>query len=398
MLRVERLTAGGRGLLEDGQVVDRVLPGEGVGVEGDRIRILEPVPDRVKPPCRHFGRCGGCSMQHASDDFLKDWKVAQVRAALDAAGLPFPLRDVHVSGPRSRRRARFTGRRTKGGVMLGFMMKGTDTLIDTPECQLVTPAIAEARQRLEALVAAVASRKLGVSVTVTDSLDGLDIGLEGERPLDEPFRLELGVLARDLDFARLSWKDEVIVEARPPEQAFGPARVVPPPGAFLQATKAGEDALSAVVEEVTEGAKRVVDLFAGCGTFALRLTSRAAVLAVEGVPAQTGAMERAWRRAGGLHKLDTQTRNLFRDPVLAQDLDAFDAAVMDPPRAGAPAQTVEIAASGLRKVAMISCNPVTFARDCKALTDAGFRIDWIDVVDQFRWSTHVELAASLTRM
>ena len=174
------------------------------------------------------------------------------------------------------------------------------------------------------------------------------------------------------------------------------ARVVPPPGAFLQATDHGEASLLAAVTEAIGTARRIADLFAGCGTFALPLTARAEVLAVEGDAGMTAAMDKGWRGATGLKRLTTQTRDLFRRPLEPDELRGFDAVVIDPPRAGAEAQTAAIARAKVPVIAMVSCNPATFARDARLLVAAGYRIDWVQPVDQFRWSPHVELAARLS--
>ena len=397
MVEVTSLTLHGTGQLADGTVVDRVLPGEAVEVTDGGLRVLSPSPDRVAAPCRHFKTCGGCQVQHASDDFAARWKVGVVEKALQARGLPFPFRALHTSPAQSRRRAAFKARRTKQGAMIGFHARGSHTLTDTPACQLVRPAIAAARDGLVALTQLAASRKSEITLVVTETLAGLDVGIETERPLDGALRLRVTETARAHGLARITWNDEVLATFRPPELAMGQARVVPPPGAFLQATAHGEAALQHAVQDGLQGAKRVVDLFAGCGTFALPLASMANVHAVEGAEALVQALDHGRRKAPGLHQVTHARRDLFRRPLEADELNVFDAAVMDPPRAGAAAQTEALAASALSRVVMVSCNPVTFARDAARLSRAGFALDWVDVVDQFRWSAHVEVAALLTR-
>jgi len=196
--------------------------------------------------------------------------------------------------------------------------------------------------------------------------------------------------------ARLTWGEETVFTVAPPTQPFSPAHVTPPPGAFLQATADGEAALVSAVREAVADAARVVDLFAGCGTFALPLATRAPVHAVEGAAAMLEALDFGARHAPGLKPVTTETRDLFRRPLLPGELARYDAAVIDPPRAGAEAQMRELATARIPRIAMISCNPVTFARDGKILADAGYRLNWVQVVDQFRWSPHVELAASLS--
>lgn len=234
-------------------------------------------------------------------------------------------------------------------------------------------------------------------MTVTDSDAGLDLRIDSDQPLTDQMRLDLAVFAQSHGLARLTWQDEPIATINPPSHVFGPAQVVPPPGAFLQATADGEAALRDAVVEIVSGASRIVDLFAGCGTFTLPLAQRAEVLAVEGEAAMLTALDRGWRGAQGLKRVTTETRDLFRRPLEPDELRGFDAAVIDPPRAGAEAQVATLAASDIGTVAMVSCNPVTFGRDAAALSKAGFVLDWVQVVDQFRWSAHAEVVAQLTR-
>jgi len=232
---------------------------------------------------------------------------------------------------------------------------------------------------------------LNVQVTLSES--GLDVAVSGGKELDSSLEITLAQEAERLDLARLAWDGEVIAMRRPPFQQFGAARVVPPPGAFLQATQDGEAVLLAAVRDITEGAKRIADLFAGCGTFALPLAEGAEVHAVEGDRTMTQALDRGWREAQGLKKVTTKARDLFRNPMLSDEFRKFDAVVIDPPRAGAEAQIGELAAARVPVIAHVSCNPVTFARDAAWLIAAGYRMGPVRVVDQFRWSAHVELVA-----
>ncbi|WP_373634907.1 class I SAM-dependent RNA methyltransferase [Yoonia sp. SS1-5] len=399
MLTIESLTHLGMGRASDGRsLIPRVLPGEEVAVSQDgTVRIVTPSADRVAAPCRHFKSCGGCAMQHANDDFVRDWKRDIVQKALLAHGLDVAMRDVVTSPPRSRRRAKFSGRRTKKGAMVGFHAKASDVLVAVPDCTLVTPALADSLPALEALTVMACSRKGEIDLTVTDAPAGLDILVETDKPLTPPLRIELANFAQSQGLSRLVWNDETVVTLNVPVQNFGATAVVPPPGAFLQATKHGELALLTAVEEITEKATQIVDLFAGCGTFTLPLAKRAEVHAVEGEPEMLTALDRAWREGHQLRRVSTEARDLFRRPLETDELRRFDAAVIDPPRAGAEAQIATLADSTIPTVAMVSCNPVTFARDAKTLIAAGFALGWVQVVDQFRWSPHVEVVASFTR-
>jgi len=382
--------------------VSRVLPGEVVegAVTGDRIaapRIVTPSPDRVRPPCPHYRSCGGCALQHASDSFVADWKVEVVRTALAARGIDAEPGGIETSPPRARRRAVFSARRTKGGVLIGFHAPKSDTITRIPECHLLHPELLATMPALEALVAEGASRKSTLRLIVTLSEGGPDVAVSGGKPLDLSLESALAGLAGQHGLARLSWEGEVIALGAPPVQVFGRARVAPPPGAFLQATKQGEAALLAGVRSAAGDAKTVADLFAGSGTFALPLAERAEVHAVEGEEPMLAALDRGWRTASGLKRVTTEARDLFRRPLLPDELKPFGAVVIDPPRAGAEAQFTELARSDVSRIAAVSCNPVTFARDAAILLAAGFRLDRLTVVDQFRWSTHVELVAGFSR-
>lgn len=399
---IQRLGHKGDGIAEGPVFVSRCLPGEVVEgeVQGDRIeapRILTPSPDRVKAPCRHVNSCGGCALQHASDDFVADWKQGVVSAALSARGIEANIAGIETSQPQTRRRATLSVKRTKKGALVGFHAARSDVITEVPDCQLLHPDLMALFPALKELAALGGSRKGEMSATVTRSEAGADVAMKGGKPLDRALETALGQLAGQKGLARLTWDGEVIATMYPPAQRFGPAHVIPPPGAFLQATEDGEAALLNVVRQGVEGAKAVVDLFAGCGTFSLPVAEQTHVHAVEGEAAMMAALDAGWRHAQGVHRVTTETRDLFRRPLLPDELNRFDAAVIDPPRAGAEAQVEQIAASDLTRVAMVSCNPVTFARDVEMLIAAGFTLGPVTVVDQFRWSAHVEVAAVLSR-
>ena len=404
-LEIRKLSIQGDGVAEgpDGPIyVPFALPGEVVegGIAGNRMekaRIVTPSADRVKAPCPHFKTCGGCALQHASDAFLEGWKAEVVRHALAAQGLEAEIAGVATSPARTRRRATLTGRRTKKGVMVGFHGRASETLVAIPSCVLLHPDIMAGMEAYEALTALGATRKVAVSIAVTQSPEGLDVMVSGAVRADREMLAKLGQLAERFGLARLGWNGEVVAMRVPPAQRFGKALVPPPPGAFLQSTEAGQAALLAMVREGVGEARRIVDLFAGCGTFSLPLAEQAEVLALEGDAALLEALDAGWRKAQGLKQVTAQKRDLFRNPVLAADFRGVGAVVIDPPRAGAKAQVAEVAASAVARVAFVSCNPVTFARDAKVLVEGGYTLDKVQVVDQFRWSAHVELVAAFSR-
>ncbi len=395
---ITRLGHQGDGIADGPVYAPRTLPGEVVsgtlvGQLLTDIRVETPSDQRIKALCRHYKACGGCQLQHAADDFVADWKVSVVRNALAAQGLDAPMRPIHTSPDRSRRRATIAVRRTKKGALAGFHGRASDTITEIPDCHLLDPVLIAAIPVAEALALLGGSRKGVLAVTLTLSEGGLDVAVKGGKPLDGPLELALAQATEKHGLARLSWDGEVIAMRQPPVQQFGAAGVVPPPGAFLQATKDGEQALLQAVLQATQGAKRVVDLFAGSGTFSLPLAETAEVHAVEGEAAMTDALDQGWRRAQGLKRVTTEARDLFRRPLMPDELKNFDAVVIDPPRAGAEAQIVELAQAQRPVIAYVSCNPVTFARDAKTLVNAGYTLEWVQVVDQFRWSSHTELAA-----
>ena len=400
MAMIEGLTHLGMGKVDDGRsLLPRVLPGEEVSVDQvGTVRIVTPSTDRVAAPCRHFKSCGGCAMQHASDKFVRDWKTEIVKRAVKAQGLDPDFRAIHTSPPRSRRRAKFSAKRTKKGAMVGFHARASDVLVAVPDCQLVTPTMLAAMPALEALTTMAATRKGEIALTVTDTAVGPDVLVQTDVELTPQLRADLAGFAQEYGVARLVWGDDPVVGINPPVQQFGNARVVPPAGAFLQATLDGEAALVAAVDEITQGSKQVVDLFSGCGTFALPLAARAEVHAVEGEKPMLESLDKGWRLAQGLKRVTTETRDLFRRPLEEDELRRFDAAVIDPPRAGAEAQVAVLATTKIRKIAMVSCNPVSFARDAATLVEGGYRLDWVQVIDQFRWSAHVEMVGSFTRL
>ncbi len=399
-MKVEALTHHGLGRLADGTLIPRTLPGEEVeprdapGGDGTW-RVLTPSEHRVAPPCPHFATCGGCMVQHASDPFVAEWKAGIVRGALAGQGIAGEVGPVLTSPPQSRRRARLGGRRTKKGAILGFHARASDALVDNPHCKILSPRLMALRPALLDLVVLAASRSREVALTVAESDAGADVVVEGAHDLTPALRMEAAAWAERAGVARLTWNGEPAALRAPPVQPMGRARVAPPPGAFLQATREGEADLVALVREATAGAPRVLDLFAGSGTFALPLAEAAEVHAVEGDRAMTEALLRGWRGAGGLKRVTAEARDLFRRPLEGDELKGFGAAVLDPPRQGAEAQVRALAEARVPVVAYVSCHPATFARDARALLAAGYALGPVTVVDQFRWSPHVELFARL---
>lgn len=387
--------------------VPRTLAGERVVIRpkgdgrADLVRIIEPSSSRIKAPCRHFGQCGGCSLQHVAPDTYAAWKRDQVSVALKARGIEVDVDPLVTSAPRTRRRATFAATRTKKGVTLGYYARATHTIISAQECPLIVPEIEDRLEALAEVVATGLTRKGRASLSVTATETGLDVAVSGgkEDP-DGPLRSDLARRATAADLARLTWDGDIISERRAPAITLSGLRVMPPPGAFLQATRQGEETLVALVLDAVGDARNVVDLFAGCGTFTAALAAKSFVLGVESETKSLAALDRAIREQGPALKLkpvELVTRDLFRRPLHMSELLKTDVVVFDPPRAGAAAQVEMLAQSSVPVIVGVSCNPATFARDARVLIDGGYRLTRVTPVDQFLWSPHIELVGTFVK-
>jgi 23S rRNA (uracil1939-C5)-methyltransferase len=397
---IARLGARGDGIAEAGGkplFVPYALPGETVLVEADgsRARLVgveEPSPERANPFCPYFGSCGGCIAQHMAPAIYADWKRASVERALAKAGLGVPVGPLVDAHGRGRRRVTFHARRKDGATRVGFMALRSHDLVAIERCPIVEPRLADAPAAAAAVAAVLARSGKPLDIAITASEAGLDVDIRGHGPMSDADRNSLVEAASRLDLARLSLHGDTVVERRPPAILMGRARVVPPPASFLQATGAGEETLAGVALAACEGARRVADLFAGCGPFALRLAEAREVHAVDGDGPALAALDKAARHTPGLRRMTTEVRDLFRRPLLPPEFERYDAVVMDPPRAGAEAQARQLAAARVPTIVSISCDAGTFARDAAILTGAGYRLDSANLVDQFKYSAHVEIA------
>ncbi|WP_429807700.1 class I SAM-dependent RNA methyltransferase [Ensifer sp. B1-9] len=411
-VRINRLGAQGDGIAEgpDGPIyAPFTLPGESVALavnksHGTLIALKEPSAERVEPRCRHFGpdgvngTCGGCTMQHASDTLYQEFKRDLVIAALKSKGLKPEVAPLIVAHPGQRRRAVFTARKTEKELLLGFNQAESHHIVAISECPIASPGIVTKLATIARIGAAMAVNAEPFRITVLETLSGLDLAVEGIKKLDDRERRRtVEAVLGERGIARVSLNGEIIVEPVKPLIDFGGVSVSPPPGSFTQATAEAEEAMAKLVLDHLGKAKRVADLFAGCGTFALRIARKARVHAVEGEDKALKALDFAARNTQGLKPVTVEKRDLIRRPVMAQELKVYDAIVFDPPRAGAEAQCHEIARSGVKKIVAVSCNPVTLARDLSILTAAGYRIISVTPIDQFLWSAHVEAVATLEK-
>lgn len=381
---IVRLAARGDGVTGSGRFVPMAAPGDRIAEDG---RIL-PGPHRADPPCRHFPECGGCQLQHVDDSAYRDYLVDRIASALASQGVTAPeIRQPHLSPPRSRRRAALKA----AGGLVGFNAEASHRIVDMRECHVLRPELFALVAPLRRLV----KGRAEIAMTLADQ--GVDLLLGGVRVEGLEATEAMLTFAREHGLARLATDDglgqQTLWEPEPVTVTLSGVAVSLPHGAFLQATADGETALVAAVREAAAGAATLADLFAGLGTFALALDAR--VYAAEGARDAALALKAAANAAQ--RPVFVEHRDLFRNPLDAAELARFDAVVIDPPRAGARDQAASLIASGVPTIAAVSCNPATFARDAGLLIGGGYRLDWVQPVGQFRWSTHVELAARFSR-
>lgn len=397
-LIIDRVGHQGDGIATSGgeQVyIPYTLPGETVIIarRGDRGSLREnvsPSPERIAPICQYFGVCGGCALQHWQAESYRGWKRDLVVAALMHEGIEAPVGDLSDAHGEGRRRAVLHARRTREGVTVGFMAHRSHTLVAIDRCPVLAPALARAFAIGERIALQLVTKDKPLDLQFTATEGGLDVDVRGSGPLNAAVRSSLAKIAAEERLARLTRHGETVAQLAEPLLRIGAARVMLPPGAFLQATVAGENALAAIVGEAAKGASKIADLFCGVGTFALRLAAGARVLAVDSDEAAVNALARA-AKAPGLKPVETATRDLFRRPLATAEFKGFDAVMLDPPRQGAEAQVRALARSAVQRLIYVSCNPTSFSRDARILCDGGYRLTGVTPVDQFRYSPHVEL-------
>ena len=371
------------------------------GHHPDRRRLLKvdaASVERVAPFCPHFGVCGGCAIQHWDALPYRAWKRELVVATLAQAGINCevaPLVDAHGAG---RRRITLHARMGTHEVLkVGYAAAGSHDIIPIDRCPILDPhlngAIEAAWAIAEALIAI--GKPLDIQVTATNS--GLDVDVRGSGPVSSALIARLSRIAEQHRLARLTRHGELVLQRTPPTISIGAAEVALPPGAFLQATVAGEEALAALVSEHCKRGKYIADLFCGVGPFALRLAAKSRIAAFDSDAGAIAALQKAATSTSGLKPVKAEARDLFRRPLMPQELRDYDTVVFDPPRQGAQAQVTQLAASKIPVVVAVSCNVTTFARDAKILIDGGYKIEGVTPVDQFRHTPHVELVARFRR-
>ncbi len=390
-----RIAAKGDGVTASGAHHKGAVTGDIILSSG----AIERGPHFQEPPCQHFATCGGCTLQNADDDALTRFVTERVLFAANSQSIePAELLPTHLSPPQSRRRATLHAMRTQKGAVLGFKASGSHKIVNLAECQILRPELFAMAAPLRQLIAQHGGKRpVDINLTLTDQ--GVDCsikhfemeGLEAtEAVLAFAEAQRLARLSLDLGYGA-----EAMREPEPLTITLSGVPVSFPSGAFLQATRDAEAMMVADAKTMLGGAQSVADLFSGLGTFAFALGDEAQVSAFEAARepylACKSAAGRSQRRVDAVH------RDLFRNPVQSAELAKFDAALLDPPRAGAREQVAAIAESGLERVVYVSCNPASWARDAARLAEAGFSLQKLRPIGQFRWSTHVELVSYFTR-
>ena len=386
---IVRIAARGDGVTASGRHAPFAVPGDTLLEDGS---VLAG-PHRQVPPCRHFPECGGCQLQHADDDVYRGYLMARVEGALAQHGLATEVREPHLSPPNSRRRAGLRALKLGQRAVLGFNAQRSHQIVDMRECHILRPKVFALVAPLRPLLSGLMKprRPADVQLALTDQ--GADVALTGVEAMDLEAVEALTEFCTAHRLARLSLDrglgPETFYEPEPVAVTMSGTPVPFPIRGFLQATKEGEAALVAAVRDAVGDARRAADLFTGLGTFALALPGQ--VYAAEASREAVLSLKRAAPHIAVEH------RDLYRRPLDTAELAKFDAVVLDPPRAGAAGQVAELAASAVPRIAYVSCNPATFARDARTLADGGCALDWVRPIGQFRWSTHVELAAAFSR-
>lgn len=414
-LDIVAIGAQGDGIAEqDGQAI--FVRG---GVTGDRVeaaitatksgakfadikQIIEPSPHRVEDRCAVYKKCGGCQLQHISDDLYANWITDRLEAVFSQHG----FNDIDMAAPRitpagSRRRLSLKALKLKTSVVLGFSKESSHQIVDVDACPVAEPSLNALFSPLRAVLVGVLSDRMTAKIAMTMTTSGADLLIEASKMLTLTDREALVAFAEAHDVASIHWQeggflDPVAIRREPVVNLDGLMTALPP-GGFIQATDFGQTSLVAEVVGACEGYTRVADLFSGIGTFTFPLAKTHQVLAVEGAKPALDALTNARNQASKLKQIVVKHRDLYRRPLQAFEFKGFEAVVFDPPRAGAKEQCEELAISDVKRIVAVSCNPNTLARDLRILADGGYRLDRIIPIDQFLWSTHLEVVAVMTK-
>ena len=409
----------GIGRLPDGRrcFVPGALPGEVVrvslareragGVADQLTKILKKSANRIDPPCVYFGKCGGCALQHMKAEIYTAFKVNRVKTAMVQAGLPPDvIKGIHTSPPGTRRRAVLSAKCGADGIVeVGFNERASHRLVMIESCAVLTPALVDKLSSFRRFLPEIMQPGESYDLALTEVMGRVEALITvlgtAQKRLYPQAKEVLAQLAEHADLARLYWREnglsepQTVIHRAEFTAGFEKFKVALPPGAFLQATEAGQKTLTETVAKWAKKSRHLADLYAGCGTFSLSLLAQGhSVDAFEGDRAAIEALAQAGK---GQARLKTARRDLAREPLTFQELKAYDTVVMDPPRVGAKEQAAELTRSAVPCVIGVSCNPSTFARDGAILCAGGYRLKEVQIVDQFLWSPHVELAGLFVR-
>ena len=387
---IDHLNWRGEGVSE-GKTFRNVLAKEIVDTSTGQ--VIQASPERIEAFCKYYERCGGCQLQHWQESPYQDWKRHLISVALEKRGIDLPVGEIIDAHGAGRRRVSLHVRRKEGAVVAGFMAARSHDLIDIDQCPILVPAL----QNSTDIARKLGSRLGDCDVSLTAADNGLDVSIKAERKIADEQMPKLAALVPELNLARLTINGNMIATRVTPVVSIGKALVQIPSGSFLQATKAGEEALANVVLASLGKSKSVADLFCGIGPFALRIAEMAKVTAIDSDKPAIASLAQAVRLTKGLKPLKTEVRDLMREPLVANELKEFDAMVFDPPRAGAEAQTRQLAKSTVKTVVAVSCDPASFARDAEILISGGYKMKLLTAVDQFKWTSHVETVGTFTR-
>ena len=381
---IEHLNWRGEGVAK-GQTFRNVLAGD--IIDSATGQVVQTSTERITPFCKYYVKCGGCQLQHWQQVPYQDWKKNLIVTALRKRGLEFPVAEIIDAHGAGRRRVSLHVRRKDGAVIAGFMAARSHDLIDIDHCPILVPALQDSTDIARKL----GSRLGDCDVSLTAADNGLDISIKVERKIADEQMPKLASLFAELKLARLTINGNMIAARATPMISIGKALVQVPSGSFLQATKAGEEALASLVIAALGKAKSVADLFCGIGPFALRLAEKTKVIAFDSDKSAITSLAQAVRLTTGIKPLKTEVRDLMREPLVANELKDFDAVVFDPPRAGAEAQARQLAKSTVKTIVAVSCDPASFARDAELLLGGGYKLKSLTAVDQFKWTSHIEI-------
>ncbi len=397
IFKIDRLGSKGDGIgrVNDANMfVTKVLAGEVVElVQGKLKRIIEPSPERQPAFCKYYETCGGCKFQHWQHAPYAVWKQNQVSAALKAQGIDAEVSSLVDAHGEGRRRVALHVRQIDGVWVSGFMEAKTHDLVAIESCPILVPQLIHAPA-----IAASFGPLLGSSdVMITVADNGLDVAIKAERQATNKHIAQFRAIMEKHKILRLTLNDEVVAQLSVPAIVMGPAHLQLPVHSFLQATSAGEEELVRLIKEPLRKAKNILDLFCGVGPFTFRLAETTKVHGIDSDKSAIAALLQATRFVQGLKPITAEARDLFDNPLVPEELNAYDSVVFDPPRAGAEAQAKNLAKSKVKRIVAVACDTQSFARDAAILVRGGYKLGKITPVDQFKFSAHVEIVASFTR-